>query len=280
MRHDQNEETTGVRRMLRQAGAHARKGLGQHFLINRAVLNDIVAAAELTPDDIVIEIGPGLGILTEALAARAGRVIAIELDEKLVYRLRRTLAGFANVSIIQGDALEIQPWRQINASTYKVVANLPYYVATPVIRKFLHAPKKPSILVVMVQKEVAESMAAPPGKMSLLSVIVQYYAQSKIAIEVPPDSFYPPPKVSSAVIKLVPHTAPPVEVEDAEAFFNFVAAGFRQPRKQISNSLAKGLEVAVSESAALLDRAGIDRHRRAETLDLKEWATLWKASRL
>jgi len=274
------ETPVNVVRELRRLGISPKKGLGQHFLVDTSVLERITATAELTGNDVVVEVGPGLGILTRALSGRVSRVIAIELDEELCKALRRDTAGLGNVEVIYGDVLRIEPWQHVGPYTqYKVVANLPYYIGSATITHFLESPHMPSLMVVMLQKEVAQSIASRPGKMSFLSVLVQYYAEAELVFEVPPEAFYPPPKVSSAVLKLKPYQSPPVRVEDTESFLQFVSAGFRQPRKQLLNSLAQGLHVRREKAAAYLVQAGIDVQRRPQTLSIPEWARLWSACR-
>jgi len=264
-----------TRRLLRQSDLRARKGLGQHFLINAEVLEAIIAAAELGSDDLVVEVGPGLGILTRELAQRAGRVIAVELDDKLAALLKETLASFDNVTIVNGDVLKIEPKGLVGGRGYKVVANLPYYITSPALRHFLEAKAKPQAMVVMVQKEVAEAIAAKPGDMSILSVGIQFYGEPKIITTVPPDSFYPAPEVSSAVLKIDVYPKPKVDV-DEKGFFDTVRAGFAAPRKQLTNSLAKGLGRDKSAVLPFLQKAKIDPQRRAETLTIEEWAELWR----
>jgi len=263
---------TQTRRLLRQFDLRARKGLGQHFLIDGEVLQLITSAAELTPSDVVIEVGPGLGILTRELAQKAGRVIAIELDNKLAAALKQTLAPFDNVTIINDDVLKIEP--QNLATDYKLVANLPYYITSPVLRHFLEASAKPKLMILMVQKEVAEAIVAKPGKMSLLSVSVQFYGEPRIISDVPAQCFYPAPKVDSAILRIDPSPQPRVAVADEGSFFDLVRAGFTAPRKQLANSLAQGLGISKAEVLPLLERAGIVPQRRAETLSLEEWARL------
>jgi len=264
---------TQTRRLLRQFDLRARKGLGQHFLIDGEVLERITSAAELTPADVVIEVGPGLGVLTRELARQAGRVIAIELDSRLAAALKQTLAPFNNVTIINDDVLKIEPADL--ATGYKVVANLPYYITSPVLRHFLEASAKPRLMIVMVQKEVAEAIVAKPGKMSLLSVSVQFYGEPRIISPVPAQCFYPAPKVNSAILRIDPHPQPRVAVDEG-GFFELVRAGFTAPRKQLVNSLAQGLGVSKADALSLLETAGIVSQRRAETLTLGEWARLWQ----
>ena len=264
-----------TRRLLRQSDLRARKGLGQHFLIDGGVLETVIDAAELKLDDLVVEVGPGLGILTKELAQKAGRVVAIELDDKLAALLRKTLASFNNVTIVNGSVLKIEPQELVEGQDYKVVANLPYYITSPVLRHFLGAGAKPQTMVVMVQKEVAEAIAAGPGDMSLLSVSVQFYGEPKIVASVPADSFYPAPEVSSAILKIEVYPEPKVDVDEA-GFFDTVRAGFAAPRKQLANSLAKGLGQDKNTVLPFLQKAQIDPQRRAETLTIGEWAQLWR----
>jgi len=267
--------------LLRRFGLRVRKGLGQHFLIDDSVLGLIVSTAELASDDVVMEIGPGLGVLTQELSRQSGRVIAIELDDKLAAILKQTLASFGNVSIVNGDVLKLNPAVLLREhgselKSYKVVANLPYYITSPVLRRFLEASLKPQTMVVMVQKEVAEEITARPGRMSLLSVSVQLYGEPVIIDYVPAASFYPAPEVDSAILKIALYPEPAVEIADIEGFFAVVRAGFTASRKQMGNSLAQGLGLPKAEALALLEKTGIASQRRAETLTLKEWARLWR----
>ena len=257
-------------------GLKARKGLGQHFLIDGTVLDTIITAARLTPIDTVVEIGPGLGILTGELVKHSGRVVAVELDRRLAELLPQTLAT-PNLTVINEDILNIQPVDLVNTLTYKVVANLPYYIASPVLRHFLESPRKPTNMVVMVQKEVAEQLAARPGRMSLLSVGIQYYGKPTIMEYVPASCFYPAPEVDSAIVMIEVYPAPVVPVSDETAFFNVVRAGFSAARKQLANSLVLGTGLPKEDISALLEIAGIPARRRAESLGLDEWAALWQA---
>jgi len=266
-----------VKRLLRQSGLRAKKGLGQHFLIDEKTLETIVIAAELSPEDIVIEVGPGLGVLTIELARRAGKVIAVELDTKLASLLKRRLASLPNVNIVNADILNVSPTQLLGEeNNYKVVANLPYYVTSPILRYFVEASPKPSLMVVMVQKEVGEAIAASPGKMSLLTVSLQVYSKPKIVSYVSSQSFYPPPKVDSAIVRFDLFPEPAVKVTDIDSFFKVVRCGFSSPRKQLRNSLAHGLEVKPAEVGLLLEKARIEPQRRAETLSLEEWARLYE----
>ena len=277
-----------TRGLLRHFDLQARKRLGQHFLIDGEVLNLITSAAELTPTDVIMEIGSGLGVLTRELAQQAGWVIAIELDDKLASILKQTLAPFDNVTIINEDILGINPAALLQEQkagfppeisspfTYKVVANLPYYITSAVLRYFLEASVKPQIMVVMVQKEVAEAIAAKPGGMSLLSISVQFYGKPTIVSQVPARCFYPAPEVDSAILRVDLYPKPAVAVTDEKSFFGLVRAGFSASRKQIVNSLARGLELSKAEVLPLLEKAHIVPQRRAETLSLDEWVQLWR----
>jgi len=275
------------RQLLRQYGFRPKKRLGQHFLIDKAVLERILSAAKLSPGDIVIEVGPGLGILTEGLAKRGARVIAVELDSKLVALLKKRLAALPDVQIVHADILKVTPWQLLQDNLpasgivhdYKVIANLPYYITSPVLSHFLEAQPRPSEMVVMVQKEVGEAIAAAPGKMRLLSVKAQFYSKSAIISRVPATSFYPTSKVDSVILRLDVYSQPPLiksGVSDVASFFDIVMHGFSSPRKQLRNSLAYSLEMSPNQVASLLEKSGIEAKRRAETLSLEEWRELWK----
>ncbi len=274
-----------VRGLLRQWNIRPSKGLGQNFIIDRAALNKIVTAAELTRSDTVLEIGAGLGTLTERLAHEAGRVIAVELDERLIPILQSVLSGFDNVTLIQGDILALDPAALVNTSSpsslapgpYKVVANLPYYITSAVLRHLLEARVRPQRMIITVQREVAERIVARPGEMSLLAVSVQFYGRPQVLFRLRPGSFYPSPEVESAVVRIDAYDAPPVPVEDVEGFFRVVRAGFARRRKQLRNTLAAGLGFPPDEVAARLQEIGIDPRRRAETLSLEEWAAVASA---
>jgi 16S rRNA (adenine1518-N6/adenine1519-N6)-dimethyltransferase len=263
-----------ARNQLRRLGARAKKGLGQHFLVDRGVLEKIVSAAELAPHDTVIEVGPGLGILTQELVKSAGRVIAVEIDPNLAESLQSKLSNFPNLTVLNADILELDPAGLVKTPDYKVVANLPYYIAAPILRHFLEASRKPAFMVVMVQKEVAQSIVAGPGDMSILGISVQLYGKPGIIDYVPAESFYPQPKVDSAIVRIDVYPKPAVNVTDIAGFFNIVKAGFSTPRKQIRNSLAIGLDMPSAEVSQLLEKAEIDPRRRPETLSLEDWARL------
>jgi len=265
-----------ARRLLRQSGLKARKRLGQNFLTDRNVLGKIIRAAELSADDVVVEVGPGLGILTSALADKVKKVFAIELDTELSTLLKKRLAAQANVEVINADILDVDLEQNIRpVSEYKVVANLPYYITSPVLRYFMENRLRPSLMVMMVQKEVAEAIVARSGKMSLLAVSIHVYSRPRIIARVPARCFYPRPKVDSAVIRFDILPQPAVRVDDINAFFDMVRRGFSTPRKQLRNSLANGYNVKPGAVDSYLKSAGIDARRRAETLALEEWERLY-----
>ena len=253
-----------------------RKALGQHFLVDRLVLDSILSAADLTPDDLVLEIGPGLGALTRSLAEQAGRVVAVEMDDQLAATLPARVNHPPNLTVVHGDArnIDLQTWIG-HDNPYKVVANLPYYAANPIVRRFLESEQQPQLLVVMVQQEVARTMLAGPGKMGLLSVATQFYAVPKLVCDVPPAAFRPPPKVTSSVLRLDLRRRPAVDVGDPVAFFDLVRAGFSAPRKQLANSLSQGLDAPRALVGKLLEELDLDARRRAETLSLDEWTAVF-----
>lgn len=293
--------------------APARKSLGQHFLTDHRYLAPILEAAELTPADIVLEIGPGRGVLTEALAVRVGCLVAVELDHRLIEPLRQRFAGQSHVHIVRGDILEHAPgWLVATACltkvrakssesdaperlqlektssqasalqtplAYKVVANLPYYITSAVLRHLLEAEQSPSLAVLMVQWEVARRICAGPGEMSLLAVSVQYYAEPRVVQRVPAKAFSPKPKVDSAILQLRVRSRPVVDVAP-DRFFRVVRAGFSQKRKQLINTLAAGLHIDKGEIQRWLKEVGIDPTRRAETLTLSEWEKVCQQAQL
>jgi 16S rRNA (adenine1518-N6/adenine1519-N6)-dimethyltransferase len=279
--------TSQAEALLAQFGLKAKKRLGQHFLVEEDVLDYILSAAELGSQDVVIEVGPGLGMLTSKLGRIAAKVVAVELDPGLVGVLRKRLRLLPNVRIVQGDILRLTPGRLLEEDIealaycqgYKVVANLPYYVTSPVLRHFLEASWKPSLMVVMVQKEVGEAIAATCGRMTLLSVATQFYSRPTIVAHVPRRSFYPAPKVDSIVLRLDVYSKLPIEISDTDGFFDIVASGFSSSRKQLRNSLAQGLGMTSDQVASLLEKAGIEPRRRAESLSLEEWRRVCESFR-
>ncbi len=260
--------------------ARPKKSLGQHFLVDRGVRARIIEAAELSAGDHVVEIGAGRGFLTRALVERAGRVVAVEMDEALAERLESSLGTPPGLQVVIGDARQVDIDALVDGgSPYKLVANLPYYAATPIIRRFLEAEHKPDRIVVMVQREVARTMVAGPGKMGLLSVATQVYGTPRIVCYAPPRAFKPAPNVTSAVVRIDVYPRPALPAGPPDRFFGVVRAGFSAPRKQLRNSLGGGLAISPAAAESILARAGIDRTRRAQTLDLDEWARLDEAVR-
>lgn len=288
--------------LLKKYNLYPRKGLGQNFLVDPHHLAKIVDIAELTPHDTVLEIGPGPGTLTRLLVQAAGQVIAVEVDPGMVNLLKHELP-VPNLSLIQADILQTQlsiineqyhkgtmltiineplpipqgynvTNYQLPTLSYKVVANLPYYITSAVLRHVLAATPRPQRVVVTVQKEVAQRMVAQPGQMSLLAVSVQLYGQAKLVHHIPAGAFYPAPKVDSAVVRLDTYPDLAVAVANVDHFFQVVKAGFGQKRKQLKNSLVAGLHKSAGEVGQALQQAHIDPTRRAETLSLTEWATL------
>jgi 16S rRNA (adenine1518-N6/adenine1519-N6)-dimethyltransferase len=270
-----------VRALLRRFGLHPKKSLGQNFLVDERALARVAGAAELNPDDTVLEIGPGLGSLTRYLAQAARRVVAVELDADLLPALDFSLRPYANVEVIHADILAVNLARQVDPPPgYKVVANIPYYITSALVRYLLEAPARPARIVLTVQQEVAERMVAQPNEMNLLSVSVQFYSQPRIVARLPASAFYPRPEVDSAVMVLDVRSQPAVAVEDVDHFFRVVKAGFSQKRKQLRNSLSGGLRLANAQVDALLAEAGIASQRRAETLTLAEWGAVARAAQV
>ncbi len=261
--------------ILRAFGLHVSKRLGQNFLVDEAAVDAIVAAAGVQAGDAVLEIGPGIGTLTQGLLEAGAKVVAVELDQRLVGVLRETLAGYEDVRVVHGDILKIDIPREMAAAQYKVIANLPYYITTPILMLLLERRLPITVLVTMVQKEVALRMVAAPGgkDYGALSVAVQYYTAPEIVLSVPPRSFIPAPAVESAVIRCTVRERPPVEAVDEAAFFRVVKAAFAQRRKTLANAL----KAAGIDAAAVLAAAGVDGGRRGETLSLAEFAALANA---
>jgi 16S rRNA (adenine1518-N6/adenine1519-N6)-dimethyltransferase len=278
-----------TKELLRTYDLWAKKSLGQHFLVNSGVLNRIVVAADLSARDLVLEIGPGMGILTAELVKRAGYVIAVELDKKLIDLLHSSFAAYPHFSLLNRDILDIDPAELIEkekagmpagldlAPQYKLVANLPYYITQPIIRHFCEAALKPSLMVLMVQKEVARNIVAGPGEMGILAISVQFYGRTEIVDYVPAGNFFPVPKVDSAILKITFYPAPQIKVTSEKSFFKLVKAGFCARRKQLANSLAQGLEIPKEEVISLMQQAAVSPQKRPETLSLEEWAALENA---
>jgi 16S rRNA (adenine1518-N6/adenine1519-N6)-dimethyltransferase len=260
--------------LLRQHGLRPDKSLGQNFLIDPAALMRVAEAAEVSHTDTVLEIGPGLGSLTRYLALEAKRVVAVELDAELFPALEEVLAPYPNVTIVQGDILKVNPDELMPESGYLVVANIPYYITSAVIRHLLEATLHPRRLVLTLQKEVAQRITASPGDLSLLALSVQVYGEPKVVAQIPAGAFYPAPKVDSAVVRVDLYPEPRILAPLLDSFFRLAKAGFSQKRKTLRNALSAGLALPKEKVAELLASAGIDPMRRAETLSLSEWEKL------
>ena len=256
------------------------KHLGQNFLINKTVISKLIKGAKILKTDTLLEIGPGMGVLTQEIAKIAKKVIAVEKDPRMCNFLKERLQNFDNIEIINQDILkfQIQNYKsQINSKfkiqNYKIIANLPFYITAPVIRKFLETKNPPQEMVLIIQKEVAQRICAKPPKMSILAVSVQFYANPKILSYVSKKSFYPQPKVDSAIIQIKPEKKYKV---NPDKFFKIVKAGFSQPRKQLANNLSKQLNINKKELSSLLLDKGVKPTQRAETLTVNSWIDLLK----
>ncbi len=273
-----------VKNLFKKHKLRPSRGLGQHFLIDKGIARKIVAAAELKPEDIVLEIGPGLGALTLGLAKRVKKVIAVEKDSRIVELLKETVKGFSNIKIVHGDILKIEPPTKILArgkiENFKVVANLPFYLTAPVIRKFLEATKGRSLeMTLVVQKEVAQRICAKPPDMNLLAVSIQFYAQPKIISYISKKSFWPSPEVDAAIIKIQSSKSNFQNI-NKDLFFKIVKAGFSQPRKQLINNLSKKLKIDKIKMEAWLWKNNIQPTQRAETLSVEDWLKLTKSFKI
>ena len=260
--------------LLRSHGLHPKKSLGQNFLLDQAALRKITEAAEIPADGEVLEIGPGLGSLTRYLAQAARRVVAVELDASLIPVLQEVLAPYPQVEIIHGDILKQDPAKLMGTPGYRVVANIPYNITSAVIRHLLESSVKPACLVLTMQKEVAERICALPGEMSLLALSVQVYGEPQPVVRIPAGAFYPPPNVNSIALKMDLFPESRIPNGQLDSFFRLAKAGFSQKRKTLRNSLAGGLAWKPERAEGLLQTAGIDPRRRAETLSIEEWKEL------
>jgi 16S rRNA (adenine1518-N6/adenine1519-N6)-dimethyltransferase len=269
-----------LKEILRKYRAFPIKRLGQNFLIDENVLRKIVKAADLSKEDVVLEVGSGIGNLTIELAKRAKKVIAVEKDKRMIEILKENLKEFRNVEIVEGDIREmICAIVKKMAKDYKVVANIPYYLTSHLIRKFLELEKKPKLIVLMVQKEVAQRICAKPPKMNFLAVSVQFYAKPQIISFVSKNCFWPKPKVDSAIIKITPRKI--LWRSDLHnLFFKIVRAGFSHPRKQIVNNLSEKLKIDKEKVKEWLLKNKIQPSQRAETLSVEDWIKLIKSCKI
>jgi 16S rRNA (adenine1518-N6/adenine1519-N6)-dimethyltransferase len=271
-------DLTNIRELRNFLYAHhirPNKAFGQNFLVDRDVLSHIVEAAEIHADDQVLELGAGTGVLTRELAQRARRVVAVELEREMLSLLTKTTNNYTNVEIMERNLLYIDPKEIFGSEPYKLVANLPYYIASPTFRHFLESANPPRLFVVMVQYEVAQRIVAAPGDLSLLGVSIQFYGEPKIVEHVPARAFYPAPKVDSAILRIDLKDEVPLTPMERDSFFRLVQAGFSERRKQLHNSLAHGLHRKNTDIQPWLLAANIDPSRRAETLSIEDWLRLW-----
>ena len=275
---------------LKRHGLWAKKSMGQNFLVDRSALEKIVEAAELSPEDTVLEIGPGLGVLTEELVKRAGRVTAVEKDEKLASLLHGFIAPLLknnetvkqcnNFEVLTGDALDFEPEScHMEAGSYKLVANIPYYITSKILEKYLSAENKPSLIVVLVQKEVAERICAKDGGLSVLAVSVRYYGEPEMVGVIKRDSFFPAPNVDSAILKIRVNdhrSHPQIGTDKAmeEEFFKIVRIGFQARRKTLFNNLKSGTHLSSGQVEEILDKMGIAKNARAQELSIDDWKQL------
>ena len=251
-----------------------KKGLGQNFLVDPIALERIAEVADISPQDTVLEIGAGIGHLTRYLAVEAKRVVAVELDKRFIPPLKEVLSPYDNVHLVQGDILNLKPSDLVPAGDYIVVANIPYYITSAIIRHLLEAETKPRRLILTIQYEVAKRVCAGAGDMSVLAISVQVYGEPYITSRIPAGAFHPPPNVDSASIRIDLHPSPIVPPEKLDPFFKLVKAGFRHKRKTLRNSISAGMGWKKERTEALLEAAGIDQRRRAQTLSLPEWLTI------
>ncbi len=267
-------EFLNIQPLLKKYHIHPKKSLGQNFLVEPAGLMKVIHAAELSGSEEVLEIGAGLGSLTYLLAQTSALVTAVEIDNRMLEPLADALKPFSNVKIVPGDILELDPSTLTRQENYVVVANIPYYITSAIIRHLLEADLKPSRVILTIQKEVAQRILARDGKMSLLSLSVFVFGEPEIAATIPAGSFFPSPDVDSAVLRIRLHPEPLIHTSQLNQFFKLAHAGFGQKRKTLRNSLSAGLNLPASETEARLLEAGIEPSRRAETLSITEWASL------
>ena len=263
-----------IQPLLKRYGIQPKKSLGQNFLVEPAGLMKVINAAELTGNEEVLEIGAGLGSLTYLLAQSCARVTTVEIDNHMLEPLTEALSPFSNVRIIPGDILELDTSFLVNQENYVVVANIPYYITSAIIRHLLEANLKPSRVILTIQKEVAQRIVARDGKMSLLSLSVYVFGEPEIAGSIPAGSFFPAPDVDSAVLRIRLHPEPLIPATQLDQFFKLAHTGFGQKRKTLRNSLSAGLSLPAIEVEARLHKAAIEPVRRAETLSIAEWARL------
>ncbi len=269
-----NLSSPNVPALLRAFHLRPKKGLGQNFLVDPGALQKVTAAGEIDANTTVLEIGPGLGSLTGYLALAARRVVAVEIDAALLPVLEQVLAPHSNITIVQGDMLELDPGELIGEGDFVVVANIPYYITSALIRHLLEAGHKPTRLVLTVQREVANRICATPDDMNLLALSVQVFGKPRIVGQILAGAFYPPPDVDSSIVKIEIYPQPVIPFAQLETFFELARAAFGQKRKMVRNSISSGMHWPPEQTTILLEKAGIDPRRRAETIHLSEWKIL------
>ena len=268
-----------IRPLMNEFGIKPKKSLGQNFLVEPAGLRKVIEAAGIQKDDQILEIGAGLGSLTVLLAQSARSVVAVEIDRELIPPLQKALEKYSNIHVVQGDILRLNPDSLGLEARYLVVANIPYYISSAILRHLLTAKQKPTRMTLTVQKEVAERVCATQGKHSLLSLSVQVFGDPRLAGIIPAGSFLPAPEVDSAVLVIDLFPQPAIPEEDLDRFFSLAKAGFSQKRKTLRNSLSGGMRISTQEAETLLGNAGLDPMLRAEALSLEAWGRLVQASK-
>jgi len=271
-----------IKSLLKSRKIGAKKRLGQHFLVDQGAISTLVSAAKLTKADTVLEIGPGIGVLTQEFCKKAGKVVAVEFDSQVAEILRQTCGGCKNLQILNQDILDLNLGDRgirLKNEQYQILANLPYQITAPTLRKFLEADIRPSQMVLIVQREVAEKICASPGKMSILAVSVQFYSAPEIIKTIPASSFWPAPKVDSAIVKIVTRDMGPVTRNvDEKQFFRIVKIGFSSPRKKLYNNIKSGFKIQTQEAQNWLENAGVDPNLRPQELSIKEWLNVYKTA--
>jgi len=266
-----------IKALFKKYNLHPSKRLGQNFLVDINVVRKVVKSANLQPEDVVVEIGPGIGILTQQIAKKAKQVVGVEKDPKMIEILRETLRDYKNIRIVNADILKINIANYLTATTnYKVVANLPYYIVSPIIRKFLRNKYPPKEMILIAQKEVAQRICSKPPKMNLLAVSIQLFSKVEIVSYISRKSFFPQPKVDAAIIKIKPSAKKPIKIAGDDLFFEIVEAGFSHPRKQLLNNLVKKLKLNREQVYMWLSKNNISPSQRAETLTVDDWVFLTK----
>ena len=271
-----NIQPLNISALMKKYNLKPKKGLGQNFLVDEFALERIAEVADISPADTVLEIGPGLGQLTRYLAADAGKVVAVEIDDRFIPPLRETLSPQGNVNIVRGDILTLPLHELSLGEDYIVVGNIPYYITSAIIRHLLEGKVKPRRIILTVQHEVARRICAVAGDMSVLALSVQVYGEPYITSRIPAEAFYPPPKVDSASIRIDIFSKPIVSPDKLDIFFKLVKAGFLHRRKTLRNSVSTGMGWKKEKTSALFEAAGIDPDRRAQTLSLPEWLEVIK----